>query len=334
MTNSRLSLALDAAAPLPDAGDILLVRPTAETDPAGLPRERVQVVTGFRPDHDRFLRMGYRTGALPVGDCAAAILILPRARALARALVLKIAAYLPVGAPILIDGQKHDGIDAMFKDIRARTAVTDSITKAHGRAFWFPNPGASAFDDWEDMPAIVAPGFLTRAGVFSADGVDPGSALLAAHLPAVLKGKGADLGAGWGWLAAQVLAHPEVKELHLVEAEAIALDCARENITDPRARFHWADATGFHPESAMDFVVMNPPFHQGRAADPSLGAAFIRAAARMLQPSGHLWLVANRTLPYEETLGQLFGTVTPVALQGGFKVLHATRPLPARKHGL
>ena len=54
--------------------------------------------------------------------------------------------------------------------------------------------------------------------------------LLARHLPREMKGRIADLGAGWGWLAAQALTRPEIRELHLVEAEADALACARLNV--------------------------------------------------------------------------------------------------------
>ena len=211
-----------------------------------------------------------------------------------------------------------------------RLIANKSFAKAHGRAFVFAAPGGGAFVDWQAQTLTPLPGFITRPGVFSADGVDPGSEFLAALLPVDLKGKGADLGAGWGWLAAQVLNRASVKELHLVEAEAEALACARENITDGRAVFHWADATRFHPEAVLDFVVMNPPFHVGRAADPALGAGFIRAAAKMLHPAGRLWLVANRTLPYEEALRSTFAIVDPVALGGGFKVLSAARPLAGR----
>ena len=49
-------------------------------------------------------------------------------------------------------------------------------------------------------------------------------------------------------------------------------------------------------------MIMNPPFHQGRAAEPDLGAAFIAAAARILKPHGRLMMVANRQLPYEAAL--------------------------------
>ena len=53
-----------------------------------------------------------------------------------------------------------------------------------------------------------------------------------------------DLGAGWGFLARAILARDGVRQLDLVEAEAAALDCARRNVTDPRARPSTRSATG------------------------------------------------------------------------------------------
>ena len=38
-------------------------------------------------------------------------------------------------------------------------------------------------------------------------------------------------------------ANPAIAELDLYEADALALDAARANVRDPRARFHWSDAT-------------------------------------------------------------------------------------------
>lgn len=316
---------------MPAAGRVLLLRPGLQSDLTAVQQNRAQIVTGFRPDYDAFAKQGWAVAAAPDGPFAAAIIFMARARALTHGLVHQAAGAVAAGGPIWVDGQKTDGVDSLLKELRTRATVGDTFAKAHGRSFCFANPGVSAFADWQMQDRIAVPGFVTRPGAFSADGVDPGSALLAAHLPADLKGKGADLGAGWGWLAAQVLARSAVKELHLVEAEAEALAAARQNINDERAQFYWADATNVSLGKAMDFVVMNPPFHQGRAADPALGAAFIRSAARMLQPNGRLWMVANRTLPYEAELVRRFAQVTPVATAHGFKVIMAARPYPPSK---
>ncbi len=122
-----------------------------------------------------------------------------------------------------------------------------------------------------------------------------------------------------------------MRSLDLVEAEAAALECARRNVTDPRAAFHWADATRFHPSAPVDAVVCNPPFHTGRSADPALGAAFIRNAAAMLQPHGHLWLVANRHLPYGPVLSDCFREVEDLGGDGSFRVIRAGRPQRAAR---
>ncbi len=330
MTHPRLSLALQGADALPPSGRVLVLGPGAATDLSDLPQARAVIVQGFRPDHDALAARGWTvvpSVSEATGDFAASVVFVPRARAAARALVAEAACRVDPGGPVWIDGQKTDGVDTMLKDIRARTAVSAPIAKAHGKIFRFD--AGPRFDDWRAADLIPAPGFVTRPGVFSAEKVDHGSALLAAALPDRLPARIADLGAGWGWLAAQILARPGVEVLHLVEADRAALDCARRNIGDPRARFHWEDATRFRPEAPVDAVIMNPPFHTGRAAEPALGAAFIAAAAAMLAPSGRLWMVANRHLPYEAVLARHFREVAEIGGDGGFKLLMGTRPVAA-----
>jgi 16S rRNA (guanine1207-N2)-methyltransferase len=175
------------------------------------------------------------------------------------------------------------------------------------------------------MPQVVD-GLRTVPGVFSADGPDPASVLLAAALPDRLPATAADLGAGWGYLSRAILSRSGVATLHLVEADLAALDCARANLPDPRAVFHWADATRWRPPAPLGAVVMNPPFHSGRTADPSLGVAFLHAAHASLAPEGCLWMVANRHLPYDATLGALFHEVEDRGGTAAFRLTQARRP--------
>ena len=328
MRSARLEMALERGLfPVPAEGRVAVFRPRVGDDLAGLPKDRVQVVTGFRPDYDGFAACGFAVAERAEGPYAAAVVCLPRARAQGRALIALAAALVVPGGPVAVDGQKTDGVDAALKDLRGRVALSEALSKAHGKiAVFAAGPG---LEDWVAAPAAVE-GFRTVAGVFSADGVDRGSALLAAALPAEMKGKVADFGAGWGYLARAVLARGGVKECHLVEAEADALDCARVNVVDDRALFHWADATSLRLPKLMDHVVMNPPFHAGRDADPALGLAFIGAAARALAPDGVLWLVANRHLPYDRALTGLFRAVQEIGGDGAFRVMRAANPVRAR----
>lgn len=307
----------------PPEGRLLVIGARA-VDVASFDPARTVVVQRQKPAHDAVAAQGFRTLVAVNGPADGAVVILPRARAEARASVAAAAAALPPGAPLWIDGQKTDGVDAMLKDLRALAPVEDVQAKAHGKIFRVTVPeGDWLPQDWAAAETRVG-NFVTLPGVFSANGPDPGSQLLAAHLPDRMPTRVVDLGAGWGWLAAQILSRPGVEVVHLVESDHAALDCARRNVTDPRAQFHWADATAFRLPEPVNGVVMNPPFHAGRAADPRLGARFIRAAAGLLTGAGRLWMVANRHLPYEAVLAEHFAEVTEVGGDNRFKLIEAT----------
>lgn len=302
----------------------MLVIGIAPSDVSHFDAAQTVIVQGFKSDHDAIAARGYQVSVTIPDQADAAVVTVPRSRAEARARIAAAAAALPAGAALWIDGQKTDGIDSVLKEMKALLPVDEVHSRGHGKLFrvtmpegdWLPADWAAADHDVE--------GFVTRPGVFSADGVDPASRMLAAALPDKMPTRVVDLGAGWGWLAAQVLAKPGVDVLHLVEADHTALDCARRNISDARAVFHWADATQFRLPEPVNGVVMNPPFHSGRTADPQIGARFIRAAAGLLTGAGKLWMVANRHLPYEAALAENFAEFEEIAGDNRFKVIAAT----------
>ncbi|WP_336487443.1 class I SAM-dependent methyltransferase [Methylobacterium nigriterrae] len=163
----------------------------------------------------------------------------------------------------------------------------------------------------------------TQPGIFSWDRLDPGTALLLANLTGVA-GRGADFGCGLGILARAVLADPAVTALTLIDIDRRAVEMARRNVCDPRAAFRWADLRDPDPGlSRLDFVVMNPPFHDGGAEDQALGQTFIRRAAESLRPGGTLWVTANAHLPYEAILKMAFRAATLKASANGYKVYEA-----------
>lgn len=167
-------------------------------------------------------------------------------------------------------------------------------------------------------------GLWTQPGVFSWNRIDAGSALLMDHLPE-MKGRGADLGAGLGLLAHAVLRSDKVTSLTLVELDGRAVACAKRNVTDPRAQVLHADVRKLNDASlkALDFIVMNPPFHESGTEDKALGQAFLKTAASLLRKGGMLYAVANRHLPYEATLKEHFRRVALIAEGDGFKVFEA-----------
>ncbi|MGH1576534.1 methyltransferase [Planktotalea sp.] len=268
---------------------------------------------------------GFQTGDLNDAHYDNAIVLLPRAKAEALHLIARAVSLAPNGW-IIVDGQKTDGIESIAKQITRELEIGGSYSKGHGKTIWFQANRAQGLAKWLAQPSTLESGFKTAPGVFSADGIDPASELLLQNLPLDLVGTVCDLGAGWGYLSAELLSRsPKITNLHLVEDNQIALYCAKENVTDARASFHWADALNWAAPESISAIIMNPPFHQGRNATPELGIAFIKSAARLLKPGGELFMVANSHLPYENTLEECFAKSELLARTNRFKVYKAER---------
>jgi len=330
MLDQRLPLALDGGGlTWPETGTIAVFGPSPELDLDDIPKDRARIIHDFYPAHAAWSARGFEVSVNSDDRHAAVLVCLPRAKLEARAMIASACAQSD--GVVVIDGQKTDGIEGILKSMKARVTAHGPVTKAHGKLFWIESPVADQFSDWAAGPAVTEGGFWTAPGVFSADGVDIASALLADALPAKLGKQVCDLGAGWGFLSAHVLTREGVEAVHLVEAGHMALECARRNVTDPRAQFHWADGTDWSPDHKIDTIVMNPPFHIGRATEPQIGQAFIASAARLLTPQGHLWMVANRHLPYEAELKTRFAQVEEIGGDARFKLFHASRPLRKRR---
>lgn len=320
MKTSRLeTVILDGTLPVSD-GHIAVFRPTIQTNLRCFSLDQLLFDQSFYPDHKVLLAQGFQ----PLTDeaCQMVVVCPTKSKAESRGMIAR-ACTLSGDGVVVVDGQKTDGIESLYKDARKRVQLQGMLSKAHGRVFWFS--ATSAFGDWTQSAPIKADhGFFTAPGMFSPDAIDKGSQVLVDHLPP-LKGRVADLGAGWGYLSSHLQNMADISQLHLIEAEKTALDCARMNVMDERAYFHWADARNFTPAEPFHTIVSNPPFHAGRSADPDLGRAFIQSASRMLIPNGQFIMVANRHLPYEAALSDAFRHVEEIGGNAGFKIIRAQR---------
>ena len=339
--SGRLAHALDAGEFTLPAGRILVIGGLPLLELQALPKDRVTLIVNHFPDHDTLKDQGYDVRVLPPGDVAAAealgtfdlsLVALPRAKDAMRAALALGEALAP---QVIVDGSKDDGIESALREVKSRADLTFSHSKAHGKVFGYGLAGD--LSKWKSLadPAQVD-GFWTVPGAFSADGVDAGSRALALAVPP-LKGRVADLGAGWGYLTHEVLLKsPDLTEIDLIEADFGVLETAKMNVSDPRARFHWGDARDADRLLlAADAVITNPPFHIGRKAEPALGQAFIRAAKATLKRDGVLYIVANRQLPYESVLAECFDLIQ--VMEGpehkGFKLIRASGPKQRARTG-
>jgi 16S rRNA (guanine1207-N2)-methyltransferase len=284
---------------------------------------------------------GARSRAPGVAETFNVILILPtRQREETRALFAQAMQRVSPAGVVVASVANDEGAKTAQADLALLAGPVGQLSKHKCRVFW-SQPGATPdpalLAEWLalDAPLPIADGrYISRRGLFAWDRIDAASALLASVLPADLAGRVADLGAGFGYLACEVVDHcPGVTSVDLFEAEGRAIEPARANIAaaiarggrDIATRVEWHDVT-LGINGRYDTIVSNPPFHQGRADQPDLGRAFITTAARALAPGGRFWMVANRHLAYEATLDACFKQVRTVVERDGFKVIEAKDP--------
>ncbi|TJV70438.1 MAG: class I SAM-dependent methyltransferase [Mesorhizobium sp.] len=290
----------------------------------------LHLVQGFRPHFRALQASGYTVTPRVEGQGYDMALVLAgRHRGQNELRIAEALERVAPGGLIAVAGGKDDGIDSLRKRINALAPLEGHLPKHHGVAFWFRRAGTEAAETLRagNPDLVVEGGFKTAPGMFSFDRIDAGSKLLVASLPNDLKGNVADFCAGWGYLAAQVLQRSQgLTALDLYEADFEALEAARLNVRGAiEPRFFWIDLLTEAAERRYDAIVMNPPFHSGRAAEPGIGAGIIRAVSKALKPGGRLLMVANRQLPYEQVLSAAFASHAEIARDGMFKVFSARR---------
>lgn len=296
----------------------------------------LRAVQEFRPDFLALERRGVAVTPEPQGDgYDLALVLLGRHRGQNEARIAEAYSRTRTGGLIMVAGGRKDGADSLRKRLGKMVSFDGSLSKHHGIVFWFVKTATAAAvmaELAQNRRVVMVDGrFQAAPGMFSHDRIDPASRLLAGHLPQNIAGRAADFGAGWGYLSAELLARAgqRLAGLDLYEADHAALEAAKANLSTHADRlplgFHWRDLLSEVVPRQYDVVVMNPPFHHGRAAEPAIGTGMIRAAGAALKPGGRLFLVANRGLPYEADLNGLFAASGEMLRDDRFKLLWARR---------
>jgi 16S rRNA (guanine1207-N2)-methyltransferase len=264
----------------------------------------------------------------PDGEFEIVLLLLPKNRLEAEYLLAKGLEMLQPGGWLIAAGDNKAGGARLNKTFKEFGLEAGSYSKNRARVAWGKKAGSKKVKE-----ALAAGemqknefGFFSQAGIFGWDKIDKGSEILSKHLPE-LSGAGADFGCGYGYLSQHALQNGKnIGRLYCIDADARALEASKANLTNfENTEFIWADLTKAPDLKNLDWVVMNPPFHEGKATDTGIGHDFIRSAAKVLKKGGALWMVANSMLPYEKILDEEFFSVKKISEGGGFKVFCAVK---------
>lgn len=319
------------------ATDILFMNAMAAGDLARFSGSKMSLVQWFRPYADALEKHGFPvySGDLVSGSHDLALVMGTKSRLESEIYMARAADALKAGGTLLVAAGNKEGAGRLKKMMQALgfEGIAEA-SKNKARVCWARKGDLAqgVLDAWlaQDCEREIAEGFISRPGVYGWDKIDKGSAILAEHLPGDLKGHGADFGCGYGYLSRAVLAkNKKAKSLDYIDADARAVALCAKNIADfeVKTQGRWLDLTGAHTDLAncYDWIVMNPPFHEGKKTDSDIGISFIKSAHRALRRKGVLWMVANNQLPYERVLSEQFWSIEPVYTGAGFKVFRAVK---------
>jgi 16S rRNA (guanine1207-N2)-methyltransferase len=288
---------------------------------------------------------GHGAIPLPAGLAPEVVAIrLPADRLSALQLIADAFGLLPIGGTCLLAGATDEGIKPAARTLARAFGHADvlSVKAAHRVVAAVKRQAAPADPEvfahpllahgaYHEVPATFRGHPLTlhtRPGVFSWEHVDDATALLADVMQVPEGASVLDLGCGSGALGLVARLACGAGPVTLVDADSEALRSARRTaeaagVRDVRVLA--SDVGGAVQGERFDVVLTNPPFHRGKHTDVALGRRFIREGWELLRPGGRLFLVANRTLPYEAVVSEWFGARRTVHDGPRFKVLMAER---------
>lgn len=165
--------------------------------------------------------------------------------------------------------------------------------------------------------------FTTDSGVFSRDGVDPGTRALIEALPA-LSGRALDLGCGWGAAGLPVARKNPGCAVVMTDINQRAAELSRRNARrNGVTNVEIVTGDGFESvDGLFDLIFTNPPIRAGKQKIYSLFAQ----ARDHLAPGGSLYAVIRKqqgapsALKY---LSGLYSSAEVVDRSGGYWVIRA-----------
>ncbi len=263
-----------------------------------------------------------------ISPCHTLVYYWPKSRQEAQFQLYHLLSQLPVHTDLFIVGENRGGVRSAKTTL---SGIADLIKRDSARrcSLWYGHlekqPEFNLNTWWggyhvDDIPVKTLP------GVFSYGALDAGSQLLlSSFIAQPMQGKILDIGCGSGVLAT-VLAKKSsniILTLSDVHAGALAAShatlAANQLTATVTASDVYSDITG-----RFDFIIANPPFHDGLRTSLHTAEKLIDGAAAHLQPGGSLRIVANAFLPYPALLDAAFGSHEILAQTGRFKVCQAT----------
>ncbi len=260
--------------------------------------------------------------------CQAVVVFLPKEKSLADLLFQQLANQLPLRTVLYIVGANDSGIRALLKkSIQGFAALHKYASGSHCQliktelieAQPFTTEAVQRSVSLDIQGQVHHVSFLP--GVFGENRLDSGTALLLEHMPANVTGTVLDFGCGSGVISAWLCANRTIKQLLATDLSTLAVTAATHTLAACETIHEVRLSDGFHQiNERFDWVITNPPFHQGKNTDYRITTAFIQSLKQHLLPGGRVVMVANNFLPWPSLLQSEFKHVETIANNNRYTV--------------
>ncbi len=268
------------------------------------------------------------------GPFSSALVRLPKAKDALDFALHVVASVVPAGAEIMVFGANDEGIRSAASHLEAVAEDVATVdARRHCRVLVGRRRAAidghkTSLSHWRRESEIAIAGgtrrWVSYPGLFAGGGLDEGTVLLLEHLPELADtARVLDFGCGAGIIGTGVRVKAPRARIDLLDADAIALEAARENVLD--ARLVLGDGLAAAGTMRYHAILSNPPLHDGVAEDHGALGRLIGEAPQHLVAGGVLQIVVQRRIKATELVQTAFGNVEMVAENGRFRVLRAKR---------
>ncbi|CUS47300.1 16S rRNA (guanine1207-N2)-methyltransferase [Idiomarinaceae bacterium HL-53] len=273
------------------------------------------------------------TQPVSMNDINTVLIFIPKEKKLTGYLLENVRSFFPVGIQVLLVGSKDVGIKSWANKTmpgfsRTHTAAIGNHCQLLHTQLEEGNAFAQEYGfsrtQIEVLGHTIEVSFLP--GVFSEHRLDAGTQLLLAHLPTDLGGVICDFGCGSGIISKFLGTTKPVSELHLCDLSALAIAASQRTLaTDLNCHYYLADGLPAQLPPC-DWIISNPPFHQGKDTNYDITKQFIQKVATKLKSNGSLLIVFNQFLPWPTLLEDQFQNIRIVASNKSYKVALAKHP--------
>ena len=256
------------------------------------------------------------------------VIYFPKAKALAPYLFQLAAKHLNIGGTLIVMGENKGGVKSLPKLLPSYYSTALKRDNARHSLLFVAELTQLAptmnINEWVSQYQLSTPqGDITicnLVGVFSEKKIDQGTELLLSNLPQ-LSGRVLDFGCGAGVISAAMLKENPSLNIECIDINAMALKSCELTLAANQMTAKVYASDGFKQISGkFDGIISNPPFHDGLAATTHIAKDFVKSSANSLTNKGVWQIVANRNLPYADTIATEFGQVNVPAENNKYKL--------------